>query len=165
MTIALAIPSFTSVTVIADSRVAWSGRTKKDDILQKIYPVNERTVLAFAGFLEGSASVMKAIVPNIKTYSGSNLVRDIEGWIRAEYRSLPKRFQRDLSFLLINVPEQEPKLSFPPQLSRHTGFALEPDLKKPGEMKYVEGIKAIGCGRREIETLKSMYVEHIRVNT
>jgi hypothetical protein len=109
MTVVVALPLFHKVIVIADSRISWSGSDEVDDILQKIYQVCDRMVVGFSGSpgfpgqRESAYKVFKAIEEEQKTYSGPNLFRDVEGWIRREYRRLKPKFQKDMSFLLVHV--------------------------------------------------------------
>ena len=161
MTVVVALPLFHKVIVVADSRVSWKGNDEVDDILQKIYQVGDRIVVGFSGLLDGAYPVFKAIKENGETYTGTNLYRDMEGWIRREYRKLKPEYQKGLSFLLVQVKRQTLDIKkFPPDWLRDKIIMLEPDRSKPGELRYRDGIPVIGSGRQELNAIKDIFQEY-----
>lgn len=161
MTVVVALPLFHKVIVIADSRVSWQGKNEVDDILQKIYQVGDRMVVGFSGLLDGAYPVFKAIKENGKTYTGTNLFRDMEGWIRHEYRKLKPEYQKGLSFLLVQVKRQTLDIKkIPPDMLRYRIIMLEPDKSRTGELRYRDGIPVIGSGRQELNTIKDIFQEY-----
>lgn len=161
MTVVVALPLFHKVIVIADSRVSWEGKDEVDDILQKIYQVGDRMVVGFSGLLDGAYPVFRTIKENEKTYTGTNLFRDMEGWIRREYRKLKPEHQKGLSFLLVQVKRQTLDIKrFPPDMLKYRIIMLEPNRSKPGELRYRDGIPVIGSGRQELNTIEDIFQEY-----
>jgi hypothetical protein len=161
MTIVVALPLFHKVIVVADSRVSWEGRSEKDDILQKIYQVGDRMIIGFSGPPDGAYPIFKAIGENEKTYSGTNLFRDVEGWIRREYRRVEAKYQRYLSFVLVQVKRQTLNINkFPPDMLKYQIIMLEPNRSKPGELQCRrDRFPVIGSGGQELNAIRNIFQE------
>jgi hypothetical protein len=116
MTLVLGCRFLKSTTVIADCRVSYDGIQAVDDNLQKLYQIEEKVVLGFAGPLAGAAQVMDGIrqsrVRQERHKSASNLLSDLERKIRWEYRRIENPMdRRNLSFLLASVEPRRPTRS------------------------------------------------------
>lgn len=153
MTVVIACRFLKSVSVIADCRVSDGGRTEADDNLQKIYPLDNRMVVGFSGPLAGAYQVLDAIRRNRRAYSkrpvATNLLTDVERWIRHEYREIkqPKN-RKGLSFILAAVEprrearsrwrtsqgEEKPKPKWFPYVPELRVLALKPSQSKPNEL-------------------------------
>lgn len=113
MTVVVAYKFFTTVVVVADCRVSYRTGNHVDDNLRKIYPIGKRMVLGFSGPLRGAHAVVEAVRRNWGRYRkrpvASNLERDVERWIRHEYRKIrPAEARTGLSFILAAVePHRE----------------------------------------------------------
>jgi hypothetical protein len=110
MTVVVACRLLKTVAVFADCRVSYTDGSPEevDDNLQKIYPIDKRMILGFSGPLSGAYQVIQGLRRNLGKYSkrpvASNLQRDVERWIRYEYRRIEKPEDRKgLSFILVTV--------------------------------------------------------------
>jgi len=155
MTVVVAYRFLKNIAVFADCRVSFESKNPVYDNLQKIYPVDKRMVLGFSGPLLGAYKVIEAIGRNMRAYSkrpvASNLQRDVERWIRHEYREIEREDKKDLSFILATVePHREtrskwrtpegreiPKPGWFPYIPELRMLALKPSKSKPDELiKY-----------------------------
>jgi len=113
MTLVLVCRFLKTTAVIADCRVSYDGSQAVDDNLQKLYPIEGKVVLGFAGPLAGAATVMDCIRQNLMRRkphkSASKLLSDLERWIRWEYRRIETPMdRRNLTFLLASVEAGRP---------------------------------------------------------
>ncbi|TEU16090.1 MAG: hypothetical protein E3J21_11590 [Anaerolineales bacterium] len=161
MSVVVAYRFLKTIAIFADCRVSFDGENPVYDNLRKIYSVDKgkRMVLGFSGPLAGAYKVIEAIRRNMRTYPkrpvASNLQRDVERWIRHEYRGIKRPEDReDLSFILATVePHREtrskwrssegkeiPKPRWFPYIPELRILALKPSKSRPGELiKYEKG--------------------------
>lgn len=115
MTIIVACKFWKAVGVIADCRVSYLPKySEVDDYLQKLYQIDNRLVMGFAGPLQGAYEVMKLVRKNLQSYPkpriADNFRRDVQRWIQYRYRELDEPDRRDLSFIVSTVePTREMK--------------------------------------------------------
>jgi hypothetical protein len=139
MTIVIACRLLKSIIVIADCRVSYGIDAPVDDCLQKIYQLDERIVLGFSGPLFGAHQIMEAIKRNMIIYQNrpvaSNLMSDLERWIRHEYKMIKQSEDRkNLSFVIASVePKREKRSKWRTQngveISKPSWFPYVPDLQ------------------------------------
>jgi hypothetical protein len=133
MTVVIACHYLKLIAVFADCRVSYQCTNTVDDNLQKIYQIGTKMVLGFSGPLQGAYQVIQAVRRNARTYSkrpiASNLQRDVERWIRREYREIRQpEHRKDLSFILATVePSREARSTYRRRLSNGT----EIEIPKP----------------------------------
>lgn len=179
MTLIVACRFWKAVAVIADCRVSYAPPYEEvDDCLQKLYQIDDRLVLGFAGPLEGAQKIMKLVRRNTQGYSkppiADNLQRDVERWIRRRYRELPEPHRENLSFVLATVEpgrekrsrwfwsdgqgnvEPSSKPSWFPYVPEWKTIALKPIASKPGELRREEKqlAKIIGVSGKDRKTVE-----------
>ncbi len=170
MTVVVACRFLTSVMIFADCRVSYGEAISEvDDNLRKIYQIDERMVLSFAGPLEGAYQVIETVRKNVKNYSrppvAVNLLNDVQRWIRYEYQSLPQKLRQDLSFILAAVEPTRMATSEGPEwipskpelwIVKLPPFKNKDELVKPGGDRAVIGIDEEPEKRAEIiESIQS----------
>lgn len=151
MTVVIACRFLKSITVIADCRVSYTGKSAVDDNLQKIYPVDERMVIGFSGPLAGAYQVLDAVKKNQQSYSKNpvavNLMVDVERWIKHTYRLVRPADRKNLSFVLATVePKRESRSRWRTQngaeKSKPSWFPFVPELRatvlKPSQSEPTE---------------------------
>jgi hypothetical protein len=152
MTVVIAHKFWKTVAVIADCRVSYlPPYDHKDDCLQKIYQVSSRLVLGFSGPLSGAHKVLGLVKENASNYPhppvAYNLQKDVERWIRYEYRHLDEIERKDLSFMVATIePHRErrakyfkdgkeiPKPTWFPYVPEWSTLALIPSTSDPREL-------------------------------
>ncbi len=114
MTVVVACHYLKTAVVVADCRVSYGkGANCVDDNLLKLYPFSN-VILGFAGPLKGANEVVGAVRENYRNYSkpkiASNLISDMERWIKHAYRDIDLADRKNLQFILAAVePNREPR--------------------------------------------------------
>ncbi|RLC81906.1 MAG: hypothetical protein DRJ03_09400 [Chloroflexi bacterium] len=116
MTVIIAHKFWKVVAVIADCRVSYQPPYDEvDDYLQKIYHIENKLVMGFAGPVQGAYKVMELVRKNLQDYSkpliADNLQADVERWIRHRYGELDVSERNRLSFILATVEPGREKQS------------------------------------------------------
>ncbi len=136
MTLVIAHKFWKTVAVIADCRVSYGPQCDdRDDYLQKIYQIHSRLVLGFSGPLPGAHRVLQLVKENVCDYRrppvAHNLQKDVERWIRYEYRQLDEAERKGLTFVVATVePHRERRSRFfkdGKEIAKPTWFPYEPE--------------------------------------
>lgn len=110
MTAILAIDFHYQIVIIADCRVSWDGGNfDPQDNLQKVYPVGNVGLLAFAGDIYSAQKICQAIRDNLETKgelfyfppSPQFLAKNLPQWIRDAYSSIPVSMQNYIELMFV----------------------------------------------------------------
>ena len=162
MSVVVACRFLKAISIFADCRVSYGKANPVDDNLQKLYQIDKRMVLGFAGPLSGAYQVMEIVRKNLRIYPrrpvAINLLTDMERWIRHQYREIQRSEDRkNLSFILATVePRREalskwrssdrkeiPKPKWFPYVPELRVIALRPSKSRPEELVKEEKGKNI----------------------
>ena len=106
MTAIIAINFHYKVIVVADCRVTWTGQNskRKQDNIQKLYPIDKFGILGFSGDLVPAKAVMTAIRDRLNAapvgYIGVALAEVISKVSREEYSKLGVEDKGELQLML-----------------------------------------------------------------
>jgi hypothetical protein len=184
MTVVIACQLFPAIAVVADCRVSYPPPYEEvDDCLQKLYQIEDRLVMGFAGPLKGAYKIMALVRDNVQSYSkppiADNLQRDAERWIRHKYREIDEPDRKGLSFILATVePRREQpgnwflldehgnlkpssRPSWWPFLPEWKIIALRPSQSEPTKLVREEGLfaKIIGVNDENRKIIEEVLVE------
>lgn len=138
MTVVVACHYLSTAVVVADCRVSYprTGVDCVDDNLRKLYRFSDRVILGFAGPLKGANAVLETVRKNEGNYSkpkiASNLISDMERWIRHTYRNLDPEDRENLQFILAAVePNREPQVNLIENLKLFGVTKMEKKYQNP----------------------------------